>query len=200
MSAPTPQGSGLPPAPRRSSNLPYFIASLLALAVVATAWVARDRHQPVGPGARAPAFEAVTLDGAPARIQDFQGQVVLLNVWATWCPPCVYEMPSMQRLYEHFEGADFEIIAVSIDAPQGLRDPFGRQGGDVAGFADEYGLTFPIWLDPDGTIQRIYRTTGVPESFVIGRDGVIYRKVAGATEWDDDRYIEFIDRLLDESA
>jgi cytochrome c biogenesis protein CcmG, thiol:disulfide interchange protein DsbE len=178
-------------------NLTYFVASLLALAVIVFAWVARDRHQPVGPGARAPAFEAVTLEGEVARIQDFQGSVVLLNIWATWCPPCVYEMPSMQRLYEHFEGQDFKIVAVSIDAPQGQRDPFGRQGGDVAAFAEEYGLTFPIWLNPEGTIQRVYRTTGVPESFVIGRDGRIYRKVSGATEWDQDAYIDFIQRLLD---
>jgi cytochrome c biogenesis protein CcmG/thiol:disulfide interchange protein DsbE len=186
------------PRPKRSSNLPYFIASLLALLVVATAWVARDRHQGVGPGAMAPAFEAVTLDGEPARIQDFRGQVVLLNVWATWCPPCIYEMPSMQRLYEIFEDDDFEIVAVSIDVARGSRDRFGRVGGDVGAFVAEYGLTFPIWLDPEGTIQRIYRTTGVPESFVIGRDGRIYRKVSGATEWDEDRYVDFIRRLLDE--
>jgi peroxiredoxin len=106
-------------------------------------------------------------------------------------------MPSMQRLYEHFSEQDFEIVAVSIDAPMGQRDPFGRVGGDVGAFADEYGLTFPIWLNPEGTIQRIYRTTGVPESFVIGRDGRIYRKVSGATEWDQEAYIDFIQRLLD---
>jgi cytochrome c biogenesis protein CcmG, thiol:disulfide interchange protein DsbE len=60
----------------------------------------------------------------------------------------------------------------------------------VAGFAEEYGLTFPIWRDPQGTIQRVYRTTGVPESFVIGRDGQIYRKVSGATEWDQEQYVD----------
>jgi len=183
---------------QRSGNLPYFVASVLALLVVVFAWVARDRHLPVGPGAPAPDFAAVALDGEPVRIQDYRGQVVLLNVWATWCPPCVYEMPSMQRLYEIFEGEDFEIVAVSIDAPAGRRDPFGRQGGDVEAFAQEYGLTFPIWLDPEGSIQRVYRTTGVPESFVIGRDGRIYRKVSGATEWDQDQYVDFIRRLLDE--
>jgi cytochrome c biogenesis protein CcmG, thiol:disulfide interchange protein DsbE len=183
---------------RRSGNLPYFIASLLAVGVIVFAWVARDRHMPVGPGATAPDFEAVTVEGEPVRISDFRGQVVLLNVWATWCPPCVYEMPSMQRLYETFEGEDFEIVAVSVDAPFGERNIFGRVGGDVAAFAEEYELTFPIWLDPAGRIQRTYRTTGVPESFVIGRDGRIYRKVSGATEWDQDQYVEFIRRLLDD--
>ena len=183
---------------RRSGNWTYFVASLAALAVVVTAWVVRDNHQPVGPGAPAPDFEAVTLEGEPARIQDFRGQVVLLNVWATWCPPCVYEMPSMQRLYETFEGQDFEIIAVSVDADPGARDPFGRLGGDVPGFVESYGLTFPVWRDPEGLIQRVYRTTGVPESFVIGRDGRIFRKISGATEWDQERYIDFIQRLLDE--
>jgi cytochrome c biogenesis protein CcmG, thiol:disulfide interchange protein DsbE len=187
-----------PQPPRRPSNAPYFLASLLALGVIVFAWVARDRYQPVGPGARAPNFEAVTLDGTPVTLRDYSGNVVLLNIWATWCPPCVREMPSMQRLYDQFAGEPFEIVAVSVDAATGKVDASGNPGGDIGAFAASLSLTFPILHDPDGTIQRIYRTTGVPESFVIGKDGVIYRKVAGATDWDHEGYVSFIRRLLDE--
>lgn len=185
---------------KRTSNLPYLVAILVAAGVVGFAWFARDRFQPVGPGSQAPIFEAVTLDGEPVTLRNYLGKVILLNVWATWCPPCVWEMPSMQRLYEEFEGQDFEVVAVSIDAPAGQRDVFGRPGGDIRAFADSLALTFPILHDPEGRIQRTYQTTGVPESFLIGRDGRIYRKVSGATEWDRPQYIEFIQRLLDEEA
>ncbi len=186
------------PRPPRRSGTPYYFVALLSLFVVGFAWVNRDRFTVVGPGSRAPVFEAVTLDGEPATLRDFEGQVVLLNIWATWCPPCRYEMPSMQRLYEIFAGEDFEIVAVSVDAPIGLRDAGGNLGGDIRAFADSLFLTFPILHDPQGRIQRSYQTTGVPESFLIGRDGVVYRKVAGATEWDHPRYVEFIRNLLEE--
>lgn len=102
----------------------------------------------------------------------------------------------MQRLYEKLEGEDFEILAVSIDAPAGQTDAFGRPGGDLEAFARELDLTFTILHNPDGSIQRVYQTTGVPESFLIGRDGIIYRKVAGATQWDSPGNEEQIRRLL----
>ncbi len=188
------------PTQRSPSNLPYFVAIALALAVIGFAWLNRDRFQPVGPGVAAPAFEAMTLAGDPAGLDDWRGQVVLLNIWATWCPPCRYEMPSMQRLYETFQDEDFAIVAVSVDAPVGQRDPMGNPGGNVAAFADSLNLTFPILHDPSGRIQRTYQTRALPESFVIGRDGVIYRKVAGATEWDREQYMTFIRRLLDEEV
>lgn len=182
---------------QKPSNLPYLVTAVLAMVVIVAAWVGRDRFQSIGPGMAAPVFEAVTLEGEPASLQDFEGRVVLLNVWATWCPPCVYEMPSMQRLYEKFQGEPFDIVAVSVDAPRGERDGAGRVGGDIREFAEEYGLSFTILHDPQGRIQRTYQTSGVPESFVIGKDGMIYRKVSGATEWDQPEYVEFIRRLLD---
>lgn len=104
----------------------------------------------------------------------------------------------MQRLYEVLRPEGFRIVAVSIDADAGKVDAGGRPGGDVAAFAREYGLTFDVWRQPAGTVQRDYRTTGVPESFLIGRDGKIVKKVIGATEWDDAGTVELIRRLLKE--
>lgn len=103
----------------------------------------------------------------------------------------------MQRLYEAVGDEPFEILAVSIDAPIGQTDAGGRPGGDLEAFAKEYGLTFPILHNPSGSIQRLYQTTGVPESFVIAKDGLIYRKVAGPTEWDLPVNQEQVRRLLE---
>jgi thiol-disulfide isomerase/thioredoxin len=137
------------------------------------------------------------MKGERVSLSDYGDRVILLNVWATWCLPCREEMPSMQRLYEAIGDDDFEILAVSIDAPIGQSDVAGRPGGDLEAFAKEYGLTFPILHNPAGDIQRTYQTTGVPESFLIGRDGLIYRKVAGETEWDLPVNQELVRRLLD---
>ncbi len=182
--------------PRRPSRVPYLVAGVAAVLVVGLAWVQRDRFTPVTPGRPAPEFTATTLDGTPRSLSDYRGRVILLNIWATWCPPCREEMPSMQRLYETIRSEDFEIVAVSVDAAKGQVDEGGREGGDLRAFAEEFGLTFPILHDPSGRIQRIYRTTGVPESFVIGRDGIIYKKVAGATRWDAPENVQLIHRLL----
>ena len=171
---------------------------LLLAALVGAGWLVRDRFLPVEVGTRAPEVAATDLRGRPVRLAELRGQVVLLNVWATWCAPCRDEMPSMQRLHQELGDEGLRIVAVSIDAAPGQADANGAPGGDVAGFARELGLTFPIWRQPSGVVQRDYRTTGVPESFLIGRDGRIVKKVIGATEWDDSTHVELIRRLLKE--
>ena len=102
----------------------------------------------------------------------------------------------MQRLYSQLQPRGLRIVAVSIDAAPGKLDPDGRPGGDVIGFAREYGLTFDIWQDPSNAVGRDYRTTGIPESFLVDRNGRIVKKVIGATEWDDPATVELIGRLL----
>lgn len=185
------------PAPR-SSRLPYIFGLLFVVAVVVAAWLGRDNYRPVMAGEPAPDFAATTLDGRQLSLGDYEGKVILLNIWATWCPPCREEMPSMQALSEKLQGTDFEIVAVSVDAESvGGLGWGGNIGGDVPGFVDELGLTFPILRDSSGRIADTYQATGLPESFLIGRDGLIYRKVPGGTDWSDDRYVEQIRRLLD---
>jgi cytochrome c biogenesis protein CcmG, thiol:disulfide interchange protein DsbE len=169
----------------------------LALLVV-FAWSFRERFLPVEVGTRAPDFPATDLAGRPVRLEQLRGEVVLLNVWATWCGPCREEMPSLERLHRELGPSGLRIIAVSVDAASGAVDRDGRRGGDVAAFAREFGLTFAIWHDPQGGVQRIYRTTGVPETFVIGRDGVIRKKAIGALEWDGPAQVELLRRLLSE--
>jgi len=176
---------------------PYLWAIAGVAVVVGIAWLGRENYRPVITGSDAPGFTVMNLQGEQVQLADYLGEKVLLvNVWATWCGPCVVEMPSMQRLYDRFEGEDFEILAVSVDARLGEADIAGRPGGDLGAFARELELNFPILHDPSGDIQRLYQTTGVPESFLIGKDGVIYKKVAGPTEWDAPVNEELIRRLL----
>lgn len=172
--------------------------SALLLGLVWMGWTVRDRFLPVEVGSRAPDFTARDLRGKQVALSDLRGEVILLNIWATWCPPCREEMPSMQRLHEELGPSGLKIVAVSVDALPGRLDLGQRPGGDVGAFTREYGLEFAVWQDPSGEIQRTYRTTGIPESFVIGRDGVIVSKVIGATEWDSEARIESLRRLLRE--
>ena len=178
------------------SNRPYAYALVGVALLIGVAWLNQDRIQPVTTGTVAPDFEVRDLGGGLARLRDHGGEVVLVNIWATWCLPCRVEMPSMERLYQELGEEDFEIMAVSIDAELGQFDLIGNPGGNIQAFADSLGLTFPMLHDPSGGIQRLYRTTGVPETFLIGRDGIIYKKVAGGTEWDAPQHKELIQRLL----
>jgi peroxiredoxin len=116
--------------------------------------------------------------------------VVLLNIWATWCAPCRVEMPSMEQLHRELGPRGLHVVAVSIDDPgseQAIRD-----------FARQLGLTFEILHDASGGIQKQYQTTGVPETFVIGRDGVIRKKVIGAAPWNSEGNRALFEQLLAE--
>jgi cytochrome c biogenesis protein CcmG/thiol:disulfide interchange protein DsbE len=143
---------------------------------------------PVEVDSKAPDFRATSLEtGTVKTIADYKGQVVLLNVWATWCQPCRLEMPSMERLQKEVGPEGLQIVAVSID-----------EGGPdvVKAFVREFGLTFEILHDPSRSIERIYQTTGVPESFVLNKYGIIVKKVIGAAAWDAPVNRDLIRRLL----
>ena len=196
-SSPTPAAPRLATRARRAARVQYAIGLVGLALVVGFAWLSRDRFEPVVTGQPAPRFHVSALDGRPVTLDPYRGKVVLLNVWATWCAPCLEEMPSMERLYREMAGQDFEILVVSVDnAVDGAvpRDALEK-------FAQQLGLTFPILHSPPDSpddIQRVYATTGVPESFLIGKDGVIYRRLSGATSWDSPQYREQILRLLAE--
>ncbi len=144
----------------------------------------------LGVGSEAPEFRAVDLTTQDTvRLADYEGEVVLLNLWATWCAPCREEMPSMERLYNILGPEGLKIVAVSVD--------FGSD--EVEEFVDEFGLTFDILYDGTQQIDQIYQTTGLPESFVIDRHGVIVKKTWGM-EWDDPAQVAFLRRLLSDDG
>jgi peroxiredoxin len=173
-------------------------AVLAVLAVfVLWGWANRDAFAPPDVGSRAPDFDAVTLDGRPASLADFEGRVLLLNIWATWCPPCVEEMPSLQRLHDALADEGFSVVAVSIDAPPGMLGPLGQAGGDVRAFVAHFGLDFPVLHDPTGEIQRRYGAPGLPASFIIDRDGRVRHKILGARDWEEPQHARAIRKLLE---
>ncbi len=128
-------------------------------------------------GGPAPSYGAVDLAGDSVHLADLRGDVVLLNVWATWCGPCREEIPALQALYERHAGDGLEIVGVSVD---------GRnEAGNVQEFADEFGVTFRIWHDPEDRVGTRFRTVGVPTTFLLDRDGVIRWRHMGPVAEDD---------------
>jgi peroxiredoxin len=138
-------------------------------------------------GRPAPNFEFPGLDGKIVRLSDYRGKVVLVNIWASWCPPCIDEMPSMEKLYNELQGENFEILAVSIDA-LGIKA--------VAPFMKAYKLTFPALIDSDGTIKNLYKATGVPESFIIDREGILIKKIIGPLDWASPEVVHYFRELI----
>jgi len=138
-------------------------------------------------GEPAPEFTLPGLDGNMVKLVDYKGKVVLLNIWATWCPPCVEEMPSMEKLYQELKDEDFQILAVSIDV---------SGGNVVAPFMKKHKLSFPALTDTQGTLKSLYRTTGVPESFIIDKDGIIAEKIIGPRDWATPGVISYFRNMI----
>ncbi len=129
------------------------------------------RAAPPIPGNPAPAWEGRTLDGEVVSLESLKGQVVLLNVWATWCAPCIREMPALDRLERTYRDRGVRVIGASVDR--------GSAAPQVRRFVEEHDISFLILLDPDQTIMSRFRTLGVPETFLIGPDGVIAHRWIG---------------------
>jgi peroxiredoxin len=139
------------------------------------------------PGSPAPNIVLPGLDGRTVDLKDYRGKVVFLNIWATWCPTCREEMPSMEKLYRELKGEPFEILAVSVDKEGGKR---------VAAFKEAHNLSFRMLLDPEGTIAKPYGVTGVPESYIISKEGIIEKIVIGPIDWFDPAIVGFFRTLL----
>ncbi|MDR2159684.1 MAG: TlpA family protein disulfide reductase [Treponema sp.] len=131
-------------------------------------------------------FTVTLLDGKDQRLSGYRGKVVFLNFWATWCPPCRAEMPSMETLYQRYRGRDLEFLAVDI---QESRD-------EVADFLKEQNLSFPAGLDSTGQIASLYGIRGIPTTFIIDKEGSIIAAIVGGREWDTPAVFAAFDLLL----
>jgi len=142
-------------------------------------------------GDKAPDYRVVDLQtGDSVSLRErAKGKISIVNIWATWCGPCKEEMPAMQRTYVELEKKGFQILAVSIDE---------ADAKSVKEFTSELGITFPILQDRSGKIQQLYQTTGVPESFLLDRDGTIIKRVIGAHDWSSAANRKLIERYLGE--
>lgn len=168
------------------AGIVLFLAGVLAAGV----HFLGDELFPVTVGSKAPPIEGVTLDGTKRHKQlaDYEGKVVLLNVWATWCEPCRVEMPSIEKLHDEFGPRGLAVVAISVD------DPGAEQR--ILDFAKELKLSFEILHDPRQVTTRNYQITGYPETFIIARDGTIRRKLIGAADWSSDANRALVRELL----
>ena len=161
--------------------------SILLLAASACSG-GRDSFRPLEAGDPAPEFGAPILDGDSLHLSSLLGQPVILNVWATWCPPCREEMPALQELHERFGSRGLRIVGVSVDS-RGAEPTIRR-------FLEEGGYTFTILHDASDAVSRQFRTIGVPETFLIDPDGRIVRRWIGRFDPLADDVVRDIEPLL----
>jgi peroxiredoxin len=141
--------------------------------------------EPTLAGKPAPAF-SFTLDGKPQKLSDLHGKVVVLNFWASWCPPCVEETPALNRLQAAIAPQGGMVLGVSVDDTDAEYQKFLR----------DQNVQFPTWRDPEKKVNLEYGTTIFPETYIIDRDGKLARKVIGPQDWDRGENYAFLESLL----
>jgi len=122
-------------------------------------------------GFLAPDFTLTSTEGQKYTLSELRGQAVVLNLWATWCPPCRAEMPTLQKLYEEYRQKGLVVLAINSTVQD--------TAAAIPAFVEQYGLTFPILLDEKGEASRAYQLRSLPSSYFIGRDGIIREVVIG---------------------
>lgn len=138
-------------------------------------------------GDRAPEFSLPAQDGRLVSLSEFRGKVVMVHFWATWCPPCVEELPTLDKLYRGLAAKNFIMLAVNVD-----------EGGveAVAPFMQRNRLNVPILFDPGGAIARFYGTYKLPETYIVDQRGVVRYKAIGPKDWTDPRNVKILQDLL----
>jgi peroxiredoxin len=136
-------------------------------------------------GDPAPDFTLPALGGGSISLAQFRGQVVLVNFWATWCPPCIAETPSLEKFAERAKPLGVTVIGVSVD-----ENPAALQK-----FVADYHLTFPIARDPGKDVPASFGTFLFPETYILDRNGRVAEKIVNAYDWEDPRMLEFVKSL-----
>jgi peroxiredoxin len=175
------------PSPRSNATITLVALVIFALSF-GVVWLQSSKYEPLTVGNVAPDFELPTLDGKSVRLSDFRGKVVFLNFWATWCKPCREEMPSMEVLNKNFEKDGLVILAVSIDRVTTKKD--------IPPFVKSLNLTFPVLVDSWGQTDKPYKLMGVPESYIIDKDGILREKIIGPRDWTVIESLKVITALL----
>jgi peroxiredoxin len=138
-------------------------------------------------GQQAPDFSIKDENGQPVKLSDFRGKLVFLNFWATWCEPCIEEMPAMETITNAFKDKKFQMLTISVDL----------DWSDVKKFYKEYNLTMPVLLDPGQQVAKgLYKVTGYPETFLIDANGSVVKRVIGAARWADPQVMANLESLM----
>jgi peroxiredoxin len=177
---PAPEGT---PAPAASAERAAALAPSTATADAALRQL--DLVRPSRPRA-AEDFTLAALDGGTFRLADQRGRVVLVNFWATWCPPCLEEMPAMERLWRKHKDAGFVLVAVSVDT-----DP-----KKVAPFVKEHTLTFPVALDTKMAVAERYGVRALPSSFIVDKAGHVAGIALGPRHWDSQASHRLVEAMV----
>ena len=171
----------------------YLLLTILVAVVIYRVQTPVDSQVKIKPqvglevGMQAPDFTLRNLNGNLEGLSEFKDQVVVLNFWATWCAPCLEEMPAFETLYRRYRSQGLTVIAVSLDKGDTSK---------VAKFVDEHSLTFPVLLDLDGIAERIYPSFTIPFTYVIDKKGRIAARVDGAKNWSSNETFAALDILI----
>jgi len=161
---------------------------LIAIGIAAVVFLPDQRsyRSVAAVGSEAPDFELKDFTGRTWRLSDLRGRVVFVNFWATWCTTCKAEMPYKEKLYEKMQGRPFQMLGILFrDDPDNLVQYF-----------KEHKVSLPTLISPDNEVARLYGITGVPETFIVDKNGIIREKIVGPREWDSPESIAMIEKWL----
>ncbi len=170
------QQTGVSSAAKKTVILLFLIAAVVLLILVLVPKKGPQGPRIVREGDRAPEFRLSGLDGKQVGLSDFRGKVVMVHFWATWCPPCVEEITTIEKLHRDFFGKDFQILAVSVDEDG---------AGSVSSFMQRNRLGLSVLLNPDRSVAGRYGTFKFPETYIVDRTGFVKSKVIGPHDWND---------------
>ncbi|MBI3667991.1 MAG: TlpA family protein disulfide reductase [Acidobacteria bacterium] len=173
--------------PAKRHLLPALIG-LLTAGFLAVLWPSFQNAGGTGVavGEEAPEFQLMSDAGQTIQLKDFKGKFIVVNFWATWCPPCVEEMPSLNRFHQRFASRGVVVLGVSVDDNPNAYQQFLKRAG----------VQFLTVRDPERKVSRQYGTFKYPETYFIDRQGKVIQKIIGMADWNDQQMIDYMEQLL----
>lgn len=165
---------------------------IIVIAIVAAVFTIKPLQSPktAQVGSMTHDFELIDSNRNRISLSSMKGSVVFINFWATWCASCIEEMPAIERMYRNLSGnSSFKVVSILY------KDDLNR----ALNFMQQNGFTFPVYLNTDESAARIFGITGIPETFIIDKRGMLRDKVIGPADWDSPRALEIIQTLINES-
>ena len=163
-----------------------FLPLMLMMSLNSNAAGKKHYLPTVSPSIKAPDFELLDENNIKYKLSDFRGKVVVINFWATWCPPCRYEMPALERLWNKVKDKNIVILAINV----------GENADAMFEFTGEFNLTMPIPMDINGEVVKKYPVTGLPTTYIINPQGYVTHRAMGGREWDSAEIVKQLQQLL----
>lgn len=169
---------------KRPSNMKYLVYLLIMIILPSATLPVTAAGKPQSLPAikkpfKAPDFSLKDENDVVYKLSDFRGKVVIINFWATWCPPCRYEMPSLERLWNKVKGKGIMLLAINV----------GEDADTMFEFTGELQLTMPLPMDKKGDVVKLFPVTGLPTTYIISPTGMVTHRAMGSREWDSDSIV-----------